>query len=264
MSDTTTANFGFTKPEVGASADTWGTKLNADWDTLDALLGALLTATGNRITPGGSNVSLAAWATNAIRAKFAGATYTDSSSSGTVAAVYVDAFKAATIAANGATTFTNAYGCYFENPVAGSNVTFGSGWALGADSAKINGNTTVTGTVTANAVSITTSLTVQAQNAGGGAVPVTINSGEITGVANNGTGNLITLKQGQIAHCFAAGYAAGLANSASAIASYDGFNVIFFGSATTGSGITLQDGGGGIVQVKNTSGSSANINWKVI
>jgi hypothetical protein len=45
MADSFTANLNLTKPEVGASRDTWGGKLNSDLDSLDALFTAAGTGT---------------------------------------------------------------------------------------------------------------------------------------------------------------------------------------------------------------------------
>lgn len=41
MADSQTSNYQLLKPEPGASRDTWGSKLNIDWDMVDAIMAAL-------------------------------------------------------------------------------------------------------------------------------------------------------------------------------------------------------------------------------
>ena len=97
------------------------------------------TATGNG-SFGGAAISAAAWTTNGIGIKQLATTYTDTTSSGTVAVAYMNYFAPQTIAASSTTSYSSLYGTYFAAPLTGTNASTPNNYALGAASLSIGGS----------------------------------------------------------------------------------------------------------------------------
>ena len=142
----------------------------------------------------GGNLSASAWTTSGVRMKIAAASYTDTTSTGTVATAYTDLVGASTILASSATVYTNYFGRYLQDPVASTNVTMTNKWALGADSAKFGTSSQVTisttGVITAtNAVFTTPNIGAATATSVNGLI-ITASAGTLT-IPNNASAALI-------------------------------------------------------------------------
>lgn len=87
---------------------------------------------------GQAGATITAWGVNGSNFTSGAPTWTDSSSSGTVAAAVGNSFAAMTFAASSATTYTNFATVYIANaPTRGTNVTGGTPWALWVDAGNV-------------------------------------------------------------------------------------------------------------------------------
>lgn len=107
-----------------------------------------LTFGSGRIASIGASSSWAAWGTGGVALNSAAATYTDSSSSGTVATAVANSFASPTLAASAATTFTDSATLYISGaPAAGTNVTLTNPYSLWIDSGELRYDGTVSAAV---------------------------------------------------------------------------------------------------------------------
>ena len=184
---TTTTYLGLIKPDIGGSNNTWGTNLNGDLDSIDAVFKTdgtgtsvgLNVGTGKTLTVAGTFSATGALTSSGPKAQFgtatassnaltttapakvyvSNATYTDnvSTSGATNTHGTLVAIDNAPIAATNTTvTYTTASTLYIDGaPSAGTNVTITNPYALyvAAGATNLGGNTAIAGTISATGAS---------------------------------------------------------------------------------------------------------------
>jgi hypothetical protein len=241
------------------------------------------TATGlgiNQSTPaarlqiGNTALSAASWTTSGIGLRIDAATFTDSSSTGTVAHEAIHAIAQPTLAASSATTFTNASSLYIANaPAQSGSASISAPWSLFVNNgSSYFGSSIYLGRAAAtlalaNSIGVllrigsANQFTINANSYGSGAALLSGDSTFFYPNAPDAAGTCVT-------HYFAGQSFTG--NTVNGTQFNDGINLLVQGApsaggfADTGYGLVIQGMNSGDVGLRITAGSAASLAIKVI
>ena len=268
----TANNITIATPSLGGSItltlpNATGTLLNSNGTLTGVFNGSTVTASSS-ITPnntGGANInfgtsglSASAWTNLGISIRQQARTYTDSSSTGTVAVSAINGFGIPTLGSTNAITVTDAASIYIaDGPTAGTNTTITNKWALltpGNISANRFVSTQATGTAPFTVASTTNVANLNASSLNGatfaapGAIGGTTKSTAVFTTATIDTAVLDDIRETVFALTYGATITPDAANGSVQTVTLTG-NVTFsaFSNPVSGQSITLiitQDGTG--------------------